>query len=239
MAIYMWRERVMPDYLCFTANTANSWLKLYKQGSPDVISLETSTDWNNWVSYTFGTLITLTNIWDKVYWRNTSSTNYPFYKDGSNYYYFTMWSASSIAASWDITSLINKDFTTTIPANYCFANLFNGCEKLTSAPSLPATTLTEWCYQSMFNGCTSLTTLPSLPATTLQQYCYRYMFYYCTWIKVSTSKTWEYQTAYRIPTEWTGTTANNALADVFWYTWWTFTWTPSINTTYYTSNTVV
>jgi hypothetical protein len=26
---------------------------------------------------------------------------------------------------------------------------------------------------------------------------------------------------------------------MFSSTWWTFTWTPSINTTYYTSNTVV
>jgi hypothetical protein len=26
---------------------------------------------------------------------------------------------------------------------------------------------------------------------------------------------------------------------MFTSTWWTFTWTPSINTTYYTSNTVV
>jgi hypothetical protein len=32
----------------------------------------------------------------------------------------------------------------------------------------------------MFSDCTSLTTAPALPATTLTNYCYSYMFYDCT-----------------------------------------------------------
>ena len=93
----------------------------------------------------------------------------------------------------------------------------------------------------MFRGCTSLTTAPELPATTLADGCYYYMFRDCTKIKMSTTKTGEYQTAYRIPKSGTGTTAANALGSMFANTGGTFKGTPSINTTYYlsTSNTVV
>lgn len=121
----------------------------------------------------------------------------------------------------------------------CYSGMFSGCTSLTTAPKLPATTLDWHCYRSMFQGCTSLTTAPALPATTLAKYCYQYMFYGCTKIKMSTTKTGEYQTAYRIPKSGTGTTATGALTDMFTSTGGTFTGTPSINTTYYTSNTVV
>ena len=93
----------------------------------------------------------------------------------------------------------------------------------------------------MFVGCTSLTSAPELPATMLADGCYYRMFAGCTKIKLSTTKTGEYQTAYRIPTSGTGTTATNAFYDMFADTGGTFKGTPSINTTYYlsTSNTVV
>jgi hypothetical protein len=58
--------------------------------------------------------------------------------------------------------------------------MFSGCTSLTTAPELPATTLTNYCYQYMFSGCTSLTTAPELPATTLTNYCYDYMFQGCS-----------------------------------------------------------
>ena len=47
----MWRE--WPDYLCFTANTAGSTVQLWKNWSPTPVTLETSTDWENWSTYTF------------------------------------------------------------------------------------------------------------------------------------------------------------------------------------------
>ena len=67
------------------------------------------------------------------------------------------------------------------------------------------------------------------------------MFYGCTKIKLSTTKIGEYQTAYRIPKSGTGTTATDALKNMFSSTGGTFTGTPEINTTYYlsTSNAVV
>ena len=307
-APYEWNE------LCFTANTADSTVKLLKVWSPTAVTLETSTNGRNWSTYTFGDTITLSNVWDKVYWRNTSTTDTGFSTSWVDYYRFAMtW---SIAWSWDINYLLNKNSTTSVSiqcyramfywctwlttapslpattlasncyssmfqnctsltnapvlpattlANYCYSSMFYWCTWLTSTPVLPATTLANYCYSDMLRGCTSLTTAPALPATTLSTYCYRtmflgctnleglpklpattlasncyaYMFYQCSKIKLSTTQTWAYQTPYRIPTTWTGTTATDALIDMFTSTWWTFTWTPSINTTYYTSNTVI
>ena len=279
----------LPNYLCFTANTAWSTVQLIKSGSPAAVALETSTDWKNWTTYTVWDTITLTNIWDKVYWRTSSETDTTFTTNAGSYYNFVMtW---SIAWSWDVNYLLNKNSTITL-SDYCYYSMFNWCTSLTTAPELPATTLSDYCYQSMFKWCTSLTTapitlpattltkscyyymfywctslttapslpattltnyccfgmfywctslttVPSLPATTLTDYCYMYMFYQCSKIKLSTTKTWEYQTAYRIPTTWTWTSWTKSLTYMFSYTWWTFTWEPSINTTYYTSNTVV
>ena len=62
---------------------------------------------------------------------------------------------------------------------YQFYNLFHG-SKITTAPKLPATTLTYGCYSKMFSGCTSLVKAPELPATTLAQFCYADMFEDCT-----------------------------------------------------------
>ena len=337
---YIW-EYVVP-YLCFTANTAGSTVKLQKTWTPTTVTLETSTDWKNWNTYTFGSTITLSNIGDKVYWRNTSETDTWFNVGYSNNYCFVM--SGSIDWSWDITSLLNKNFTNSLSTNYCFSYLFKWCTALKTPPELPATTLSEWCYSYMFQNCSWLTITPELPATTLAESCYggmfyncaslktfqsfmatslwpyccQYMFYWCTglenipsylpattlagncyygmfygcssittapelpattlaencyasmfyWcaslttlvrlpattlpnrcyqamfvdcskIKLSTSKTWEYQTAYRIPSSWSWSIWTDSLYYMFGGTWWTFTWTPTINTTYYTSNTIV
>ena len=122
-------------------------------------------------------------------------------------------------------------------ATHCYQYMFSGCTSLTKAPALHDTTLADNCYSYMFRGCTALTQVPALPATTLAKGCYKYMFNGCTKIKLSTTKTGEYTVAYRIPTSGTGTTASDALTDMFTSTGGTFTGTPSINTTYYLSNT--
>ena len=126
-------------------------------------------------------------------------------------------------------------------ASSCYDSMFYGCTALTKAPELPATTLAYYCYASMFDGCTSLATAPELPATKLVPSCYQSMFNGCTNIKLSTTQTGKYQTAYRIPKSGTGTLAPNALVNMFVGTGGTFTGQIKINTTYYlsTSNTVV
>ena len=122
-------------------------------------------------------------------------------------------------------------------ADRCYSSMFQGCTSLTQVHALPATTLSSFCYSSMFQGCTSLTQAPALPATTLANYCYDYMFYNCASLKLSTTQTGEYTVVYRIPKSGTGTTATNAFDNMFASTGGTFTGTPSINTTYYLSNT--
>ena len=257
---YIWEY--VPPYLCFTANTAGSTVKLIKTWTPTAVTLETSTDGDSWSTYTFGSTITLSNIWDKVYWRNTSTTDTWFCIDSGNYYSFDL--SWNVVWSGDVTYLLNKNGTDTL-SSYCFRNLFInqtslivapnvlattlaewccnsmffGCTWLTTASELPATTLAESCYYQMFRWCSSLTALPNLPATTLSTSCYQFMFYGCSKIKLSTTQTWDYQTEYRVPTTWTWSTWTNSLTNMFASTWWTFTWTPSINTTYYTSNTLV
>ena len=121
-------------------------------------------------------------------------------------------------------------------AEGCYSGMFWGCTSLTTAPALSATTLAISCYQGMFHGCTSLTTAPALPAITLEEQCYYSMFYGCTSLKFSATQTGDYTQAYRVPTSGTGTIASNALNDMFTNTGGTFKGTPAINTTYYLSS---
>ena len=88
---------------------------------------------------------------------------------------------SSVAASGDIRTLVDyenytNDALDTSNARFC--DLFRNCAVLTSAPVLPATTLTDYCYSKMFWG-TGLTEAPALPATTLATKCYISMFTNC------------------------------------------------------------
>ena len=126
-------------------------------------------------------------------------------------------SGSSISCTGNIESLLDYETVAagqhSAMAGYCYSSMFDGCTSLTTAPSLPATTLATRCYFSMFNGCTS--------------------------IKLAISKSREYDKEYRIPKSGNGVTAARALDNMFMKTGGTFTGTPSINTTYYTSNTIV
>lgn len=228
-------EYVKPDYLCFTANTAGSTIKLNKVNYPTEVTLETSTDWDTWSTHTIGSTITLTNIWDKIYFRNASETDTRFNLRSNQRYYFEMtW---SIDWSWDVNFLLNKNSTTTLSQS-CYTYLFYNCSALKTPPRLPATTLAEDCYDCMF-AYSWITKLIELPVTTIPAVAYYAMFTWCSSIKLSAVQSWVYQTPYRIPKTWTWTAGSSALAYMFDSTWWSFTGTPSINTTYYTSNEVI
>ena len=175
----------------------------------------------------------------------------------NNCYQYMFYNCTSLTTAPELPA-------TTLAGN-CYRFMFQGCKALTTAPALPATTLDEGCYDGMFYGCTSLTSAPALPATMLGAACYHEMFYNCTSlrsapalpatmladgcyqgmfngctkIKLSTTQTGEYQTPYRIPKSGSGWPGTVSLMDMFANTGGTFTGTPEINTTYYTSNTVV
>ena len=142
--------------LRFTAQQASSSVTLNKQGTPTELQLEYRTNTNvNWQNYTLGTQINLANIDDWVEMRNRGLQT--LNNTGANYHQFAM--TGKIAASGNIQYLLDKT------------------GELLS--------VTDYCYYFMFRGCTSLTTAPSLPATTLANYCYSYMFYECTKLKVN------------------------------------------------------
>ena len=199
-------------YLSFTGNE-DFTLKTYNTTKNWDGTLEYSTNattWNTWD----GTEISSSG--SKLYLRGTGNTKIT--GNNSNYrFVFTGTNTLKIACKGNIENLL--DYETVSAAGH--------------------PTMADFCYTTMFQDCTSLTTAPELPATTLAEGCYRYMFNGCSLIKLSTAQTGEYTTAYRIPSSGTGTTATDALYNMFANTGGTFTGTPSINTTYYTSNTVV
>lgn len=120
----------IPPYLCFTAGQASSTVTLNKLGTPAEVTLETSTDWITWATYTIWNTITLTNIGDKVYWRNTSETPTWFTTSSSDYYQFNItW---LVWASGDIDFLLCKNGTDTLVWSYCFFRLFRNARYLTT-----------------------------------------------------------------------------------------------------------
>ena len=82
---------------------------------------------------------------------------------------------------WVLTSA--PDLPATELGFSCYAYMFYWCPYLENAPELPATKLNTQCYQKMFWGCTRLTKAPKLPATKLAFACYNGMFEYCYWLQ--------------------------------------------------------
>ena len=132
---------------------------------------------NTWQEYN-GTINVV--VGDHISFRHTGNTlcnqytNMGFSLSGENFNVYG-----------NIMSLINGtnfESLTSLPNQYVFKNLFNGCYNLINAQNLilPATTLTTGCYSGMFNSCAYLTTAPKLPATTLAEYCYDSMFMNCS-----------------------------------------------------------
>ena len=87
----VWEKSAPPpttNWLCFTAQSPNSEVGMYKEGSPDDISLVTSTDGENWVDYNVGDpSIQLANIGDKVYFR-AKTQNQTITKSSNDKYRF-------------------------------------------------------------------------------------------------------------------------------------------------------
>ena len=175
------------NYLTFEAVEAGATVKLEIFGKLEAPSLEFSTNKLVWTAYDFGKpqTITLKNVGDKVYWRNTGTTN-KFSTFGDyieDYIHFDL-GAKKIAASGNIMSLLDINCEMNeMPDDACFEKLFDSNSMLVSAPELPATKLSPGCYFGMFRNCSSLRTAPALPAETLTESCYYLMFGGCTSLK--------------------------------------------------------
>lgn len=187
------------NYITFTGETSEFTLKALSNEWDG--TLEWSTDHTNWTTLV-GTEA-MQSVGKKLYLRGKGNTKF-FTSQGIR------WRLSAKAGcSGNIQTLLDwENPPTSISANNCYAYMFNGCTNLTTAPALPATTLTDFCYLSMFNGCTSL--------------------------KISATQTAEYKTPWRIPSSGTISTTTSSWNDgMLSGTGGTFTGNPTINTTYY------
>jgi hypothetical protein len=111
--------------------------------------LEYSRDKINWFDYTVGDKISCDNIGDRVYFAAKKGGNKTFSKDKDNYYNFSVYSFP-FKCSGHVNSLLNRDYSLCdiVPPPYAFCKLFYATDngKLTTAPILDSTTLSEGCY---------------------------------------------------------------------------------------------
>jgi len=81
---------VFDDYLCFTAQQSNSTVALNRIWSPTAVSLEISYDKSTWMDYNIWWVVALSNIGDKVYFRNKSSVATWFSLNWTSLYNFSI-----------------------------------------------------------------------------------------------------------------------------------------------------
>lgn len=147
----------------------NSSLALSGEGYTDKTYVEYSLDGITWNKYIAGTTLEF-------------STESPLFLRGINDTFknirFTM-DGDLIECSGNLMYLLNYQQELNYVPESCFSSLFCNCDKLLTAPDLPATELSNSCYYSMFRGCKSLTQAPKLPATLLADRCYCCMFEGC------------------------------------------------------------
>ena len=173
---YQNRGDIIKNYLRFTS-LKDSTISLTNNGynTPNV---EYSFDGiNNWTTWDYSEINLPSGT--TVYMRGNNPNG--FSSSSSKYSTFNM--TGKIESHGNIMSLLyDDDFEDklSIPSSNCYYRMFYACTSLTTAPELPATTLTDYCYYGMFTNCISLTTASELPATTLANSCYSYMFYGCT-----------------------------------------------------------
>ena len=163
-------------WLCFTAEEAGS--TFWYTNTDNLPDVQITTDGGaTWRALEADEKVILDSVGAKVYIRGTNPNGFS-HGGSTNNTHFGM--TGRIAASGNVMSLINTDATATdIPCVHCFDSLFAGCEALTKAPELRATTLTEYCYKNMFSHCTNLTRTPDLYAVEMKKGCYYGMFSDC------------------------------------------------------------
>ena len=164
-------------YLTFTSEgTTTISLSCFSSNTPKLFYSYDKTNWTKWdysaLEFTSSSPLYLCG--DNPGGFSSGLGTNQFVDDGSNY-----------GVSGDIMSLLDYDNDIKeIPSIKCFSSLFYGC-KLTEAPSLPATTLTEGCYSYMFRNCANLKVAPDLPATKLPELCYASMFTGCSGLQTA------------------------------------------------------
>lgn len=164
------KKRATP-WLCFTAEAANSTIRLDIKGAPDPVALETSTDGKTWSPYAWsgntGATITLASVGDKVYWRATTK-NVNFSEDPNLNYYVFAWSyGSRYAVSGNLLSLLDRNCETTIIPTAAFSRLFQSSDSLSpytefAEDLIPATEVGVSALQYTFIRCGNARRFPDI-----------------------------------------------------------------------------
>lgn len=171
-------------YVTFSAEGEQS-VTLTGRNSP-IKEMEYSMDYGrHWASLNMGE----EHSFDKQYRFMTRGKN-PQGTSTSTAGEYSMFSFSNtstmVSCTGDIRTLVNGDkYLKADMKEARFADLFNTCIPLTSAPDLPSTELASYCYCRMFYRCVNLKKAPLLPATTLSDNCYTYMFNACAALEES------------------------------------------------------
>ena len=167
-------------FVTFTAEEEQVF-KMTVQDEYSISGLEYSVNYGEWTKVVAGAEVTFGGDKGNLRLRGenkngTADVNRP----GFAHIEFTN-SYVNVACMGDIRTLLDwRNYKTVDTSKACFGALFAYCTVLTSAPDLPAMTLSPQCYGSMFYGCTALEKAPDLPATTLANECYVSMFHGCT-----------------------------------------------------------
>ena len=142
------------DGLKFLATSNNSALKYVNYNGND-ISIDYSIDGGlTWQHLSENDVITLSD--GEFVLLNGNNANGIGKLDGETIKYSTFVMTGSFEVSGNIMYLLNADEEITDVPEYCFYKLFNGCESMVTAPTLPSRDLSEYCYYGMFSGCSSL-----------------------------------------------------------------------------------
>ena len=171
-------------FVTFTAEEEQVF-KMTVQDEYSISGLEYSVNYGEWTKVVAGAEVTFGGDKGNLRLRGenkngTADVNRP----GFAHIEFTN-SYVNVACMGDIRTLLDwRNYKTVDTSKACFGALFAYCTVLTSAPDLPAMTLSPQCYGSMFYGCTALEKAPDLPATELAESCYADMFIDCS--KLST-----------------------------------------------------
>ena len=145
---------ILEEYKGLTFTAMEDGCSITYQNS-DKTSAEYSKDGVNWESYNGSSNGSITsfvgirlNKGEKLYVRGTID---PAGQSLARHTKFVI--SGNVSASGNINSL-NNNSDVLPPAAY--ADLFNGCTSLMSAPELPSVNLSSQCYYRMFKGCTNL-----------------------------------------------------------------------------------
>lgn len=170
------------DFLSMKAIGGNVTIGMSKTGTPADYDLQYSFDKTQWTSVA----LTATNnnivvipAGQTCYFRHGTGTAIDrISKSTDNYWTLTMTGSGTIDAAGNTMSLLDVSVKKTNVKSFAFANLFRECEKLTKAPKLPATSISERCYMGMFEG-TGIKESPDLPADAVIKGSYQNMFKNC------------------------------------------------------------